>query len=176
MIAEVALNVPLRRTFDYRVPPEEAERVGAGMRVIVPFGRRTLTGIVTGLKPASEIPEQRLKTLQRLPQAEVLFPPPLLAFTRWVADYYFCGWGEVLDAALPCGLAARYRIRHRLRPGAEGAESALSGLSPGLRRLIATQPAWSEAQWARAAADERERGWLAGQAGAGGGAAAPPAL
>jgi primosomal protein N' (replication factor Y) len=167
MIAEVALNVPLRQTFDYRVPPGEVERVRAGTRAIVPFGRRTLTGIVVALKPASQLPEHRLKALQRLPESEALFPADLLAFTRWVADYYFCGWGEVLNAALPCGLAARYRIRYRLRPGEEP-ERALDGLSAGLRRMVAAHPVWSEAQWARAAANEAERNWLGAQAGPGG--------
>lgn len=171
MIAEVTLNVPLRHGFDYRVPTAEAGRIAPGGRVIVPFGRRTLTGIVVALKEASDLPADRLKSLHSLPYTETLFPPELLIFTRWVAQYYCCGWGEVLDAALPCGLAARYRLRYRLRPewvdGAR-AEAVLAALSEPLRRLIGSHATWSDTQWTRAAANERERAWLTELANPGG--------
>ena len=171
MIAEVALNVPLRRSFDYLVPSAETARIAPGGRVIVPFGKRTLTGIVVALKPDSTVPEERLRALHSLPHTEALFTQELLNFTRWVATYYCCGWGEVLDAALPCGLAARYRLRYRLRPewapaGQAAAERA--GLSQPLRRLIESHASWSDVQWNRAADSDVERAWLAEHAQPGG--------
>jgi primosomal protein N' (replication factor Y) len=159
MIAEVVLNVPLRRGFDYRVPPAEVERARTGMRAVVPFGSRTLTGVVVGLKERSELPDHRLKTLLRLPDAEPLIPADLLRFTRWVADYYVCGWGEVLNAALPCGLGVRYRVRYRLAEEADR-EAGLAALTPEMRRWAAAHAEWSEAQWIRVAGSEAERTWL----------------
>ena len=127
MIAEVALGVPLRRTFDYRVPEDwiAAGALVPGARVIVPFGTRLRGGIVVALKEHSALPEARLKFLHQVTDGPPLFTPEGLAFTRWVADYYLCGWGEVLEAALPSGLGVKIRTLYRLReavpPSARGA-------------------------------------------------------
>ena len=68
MIAEVALGLPVRRIFDYRVPDawlaSQAALIGA--RVIVPFGSRLRGGIVVALKERSEIAEEHLKTAHQL--------------------------------------------------------------------------------------------------------------
>jgi len=122
MIAEVALGLPVRRIFDYRVPDawlaSQAALIGA--RVIVPFGSRLRGGIVVALKERSEIAEERLKTAHQLTEGPPLFTPEGLAFTRWVSDYYLCGWGEVLEAALPSGLGVKIRTWYRLREDAAG--------------------------------------------------------
>ncbi|NJD90202.1 MAG: hypothetical protein FIA91_01585, partial [Geobacter sp.] len=44
---EVAIPLPLEQTFSYGVPSGMAG-VCAGKRVLVPFGRRTVTGFVLG--------------------------------------------------------------------------------------------------------------------------------
>ena len=151
MIAEVALNLPLRRTWDYRLSPAEAEWLVPGSRVIVPFGSRVRAGVVVGLKERSALPEARLKSVQRAADAAALFSPELLEFTRWVADYYLCGWGEVLEAALPSGLGVRFRARFCWRPGLAPAQraEALAGLAPRLRAALAGREEWDAGQWAR---------------------------
>ncbi len=167
MIAEVALNVPLRSTFDYLLPAAQETAVSPGMRVIVPFGRRQLTGIVVGLKERSALPPERLKVIRRIPRQETVFSDELFRFTRWLAEYYVCGWGEVLNAALPCGLGARYRVVYRLGPSAaEG--GALERLSAAMRGFLAAHPSWSEAQWRRSAQTPEEREWLARESDPGG--------
>jgi len=45
---EVALPLPLRKTFTYEVPAELRAEVSPGKRILVPFGRRLLTGFVLG--------------------------------------------------------------------------------------------------------------------------------
>jgi len=159
MIAEVALNVPLRRTFDYRLPPAEAERVLPGSRVIVPFGSRVRAGVVVGLKAHSELPEARLKDVQRGTDAAALFSPELLEFTRWVADYYFCGWGEVLEAALPSGMNVRFRTHFRWREGPPPPE-VLAGLSAQAGAALLELEAWDAGQWARLAQGPADERWL----------------
>ncbi len=98
----VALPLPVDKTYTYRVPRQSAHRARPGHRAVVPFGPRILTGIITG-DPEEEIPEERLRTIIELPDAEPLLPGDLLRLTRWVSHYYFCPWGEVLKAALPAG-------------------------------------------------------------------------
>ncbi|MDH4248544.1 MAG: hypothetical protein OEW39_12100, partial [Deltaproteobacteria bacterium] len=170
-VAEVALNVPLRRVFDYRVPEALAGLLEPGSRVIVPFGVRVRSGIVVGLKARSALAPERLKEVQRVTGAAPLFPPELLPFTRWVADYYLCGWGEVLEAALPSGLGVKFRAEYRARPEARS-EKGLRGLSPGCRALVASGEPWDDAAWSRAAKDPAEgvadRRWLARQTRSGG--------
>ena len=47
-LVEVALPVPLRRTFTYRVPASLVPDVARGVRVRVPLGRRSIEGTVVG--------------------------------------------------------------------------------------------------------------------------------
>jgi primosomal protein N' (replication factor Y) len=110
--AQVAVNVPLRRLFDYRIPETHAPRVRVGVRVRVPFGRRTLTGYVVGLADETRVPEHQIREIISVRDKEPLLDDSMLALTRWIAEYYHCGWGEVLDAALPAGVR-RKRTKKR---------------------------------------------------------------
>jgi len=50
MIVEVALNLPLRRSFDYRWPDNLSRAPEAGLQVLVPFGSQKKGGVVVGVK------------------------------------------------------------------------------------------------------------------------------
>ncbi|HET9328227.1 MAG TPA: primosomal protein N' [Candidatus Eisenbacteria bacterium] len=98
--AQVALALPLRQTFAYHVPDSLAAEVRPGVQVQVPFRGRARRGIVvslTGENPRDHV----LQVAAAFPPA--MFDPHLLAFTRWIADYYLTPWGEVLSRALPGG-------------------------------------------------------------------------
>ena len=56
---QVALPVPLPQLFDY-LPPYEGSPPRAGARVLVPFGRRRLVGVVTGVSEHSDVPQDKL--------------------------------------------------------------------------------------------------------------------
>ena len=70
-VVRVALDMPLRRVFDYLAPegPETPPRAQPGTRVRVPFGRQRLVGVVMEVADSSELPVERLK-----PILEVLDP------------------------------------------------------------------------------------------------------
>jgi Primosomal protein N'' (replication factor Y) - superfamily II helicase len=108
IFAEVALPLPLRRTFTYRLPANIGQSVQLGSRLLVPFGKRSLTGYVvhlhTDLPPDLEIEESALKNAAELLDDEPLITPEMLRLTQWTADYYFASWGEMLKAALPAGI------------------------------------------------------------------------
>ncbi|HET9018535.1 MAG TPA: hypothetical protein VFN46_03055, partial [Acetobacteraceae bacterium] len=99
-LIRVALPTPLRRLFDYRVAPD-GEAIEPGMRVRVPFGRRTLIGIALEPATASELPEARIKPVLARLDPQPIFDPATLALLRWAADYYHHPIGEVLATALP---------------------------------------------------------------------------
>jgi primosomal protein N' (replication factor Y) len=94
---QVSLPLPLPGAFDYKVP--EGWRVRPGQRVRVPFGRQRLVGVVTALLDHSDA--KGMKSLEALVDEGPILSPALLKFTRWIADYYLCGWGEALALALP---------------------------------------------------------------------------
>jgi primosomal protein N' (replication factor Y) len=83
----VAVPVPLRRTFTYRLPGP-AKDVALGSRVRVPFGRRTVLGTVVSLTPEPPAELVAIREVEAtLPSAPTL-DAPLLELTRFVADYY----------------------------------------------------------------------------------------
>jgi len=102
MRIEVALPLPLPRTFTYRVDGEMS--LAEGTRVLVPFGPRRLIGWVAG--PGSEeTPEEVLKSVDEVLDDAPVVSPELMQLCRWVADYYVAPLGEVLRAALPTVLS-----------------------------------------------------------------------
>jgi primosomal protein N' (replication factor Y) len=103
LFAEVVFDRPLDHPFSYRVPEHLRDAIAVGKRVQVPFGRgdRTTTAYCIGI---SETPPTReVKELVRVLDDEALLTPHLLRLTRWMADYYLCGWGQVLNAVVPAG-------------------------------------------------------------------------
>lgn len=109
-LVDVALPVPVDKTFTYKIPEHLVGRVAPGCRVLVPFGPRRMTGYVTQLrkKPAGKF---RLKNIAALVDEEPLLTPEHLELARWMAGYYVHTIGEVLRAVLPAGVKGRGRLR-----------------------------------------------------------------
>ena len=108
--AEVAVPVHVNRTFTYRLPFALQQDARLGSRLLVPFGRKRITGYIVALlqslDPATELTDTDIKDAEELLDAEPLLTPEVLEITRWVAEYYAAPWGEVLKASLPAGLNA----------------------------------------------------------------------
>lgn len=106
--AELALPLPLRQTFTYRLPQHLQENIKIGSRLLVPFGKRNMTGYVVELHEtldqALEIEESQIKDALELLDEEPLLTDEILRLTNWTADYYASSWGEVLKASLPAGV------------------------------------------------------------------------
>jgi primosomal protein N' (replication factor Y) len=142
-LLEVAVTLPLRGTFTYRDPRRGAGRVAIGTQVVVPFGRRTVTGFVVGHAAAAS---GELKDIEEVVAGEPAFDDAMIAFCRWVADYYYAPLGEVLRAALPQGEKAEsvraVRLTDAGRASLEGGQRSLlgpedAGGHPVLRALAA---------------------------------------
>ena len=105
---ELALPLPLRQTFTYRLPQHLQENIKIGSRLLVPFGKRNITGYVVELHEtldeALEIEESQIKDALELLDEEPLLTDEILRLTNWTADYYASSWGEVLKASLPAGV------------------------------------------------------------------------
>jgi len=108
LYAEVALPLRLAQTYTYRLPLALREDACVGARLLVPFGRKLLTGYVValheGLDADSGLADSEVKDAEEMLDAEPLLTPEVLEITRWISDYYAAPWGEALKAALPAGL------------------------------------------------------------------------
>lgn len=108
---EVAVAAPLDQTLTYDLDEElllaaTGTEDPVGLRVMVPLGRRSVTGyVLTVCEPADLAYTVRRvgRILDRLP----LFPANMLPFFRWAAAYYHYPLGLVIKAALPAGLAPK---------------------------------------------------------------------
>lgn len=107
MLIEVAIPLNIHQTFTYRVPEALAESVCKGKRVVVPFGRQTLTGYTVEILDSAEESgneNAEIKDICEVLDSEPPVTEELIALTRWMADYYYAPWGEVLKASLPAGI------------------------------------------------------------------------
>ncbi len=155
-LVRVALPLPLETLFTYGVPERLADKALPGARVEVPFGRRSMQGvIVPGPGPGSahtDAPDPAaLKQIVAVLDDEPALPPELLDLTAWIAEYYACSWGEACKAALPPP-AAEALVERYVRIGAEPA--AAGPRQQAVLDLLATRPG----TWVRAATVVGETG------------------
>jgi len=107
---DVALNLPIRREFTYRLLP--GQQAAPGSRVLVPFRGRRLSGIVVATSDANDLPQDKVKDVDRVLDPTLQIPPALLVLARKIAADFGCAYGEALDAMLPA--AAKVRGVRRL--------------------------------------------------------------
>lgn len=117
--AEVMLPVPIPKLFTYRIPRTLSGQVAIGHRVIVQFGtKKILTGVIANLHhtPPKEYEARYIiSLLDETPMVDAL----QLKLFHWVADYYLCTIGEVMNAALPSGLKLSSESNIQLHPNFE---------------------------------------------------------
>lgn len=101
-IVKVAVAVPLSRTFDY-LPLGELADYRAGCRVVVPFGRLTRIGVVTGTGETT-LARSKLKAVTELLDSVPVLPEEIVELINWAASYYHHPVGEAFATALPVQL------------------------------------------------------------------------
>jgi len=98
----VVIPAPLRESLIYRVPPSLQEYISVGMRVIVPLGKRRVTGIVFEGLAVSSVAET--KEILAFPDERPVLDKTLIQLCQWMAKYYLASLGEVLGTILPPSL------------------------------------------------------------------------
>lgn len=99
LFVEVALSLPLTRHLHYKIPEHLRSSAAVGKRVLVPLGKRRVTGYVVDFLPESELPE--IRDIADVLDDDPLFTAHHLKFYRWISDYYFFPLGGVIKTALP---------------------------------------------------------------------------
>lgn len=110
-LLEVAVAAPLSTTLTYllqktrSVPEQSTGAELTGHRVLVPLGRRTVTGFILGPAEVGDV-SYAIRPITSIVDERPLFPANMVALFRWAAQYYQYPIGEVITAALPAGLKA----------------------------------------------------------------------
>ncbi len=102
MYVRIALNIPSDKIFSYSVPDRFISHIAVGMRVLVPFGKRMMTGYIVEL--TDEEDRGDIKDILDILDGEALFSERDLSFYRWMSGYYIHPLGKVLKSILPGGI------------------------------------------------------------------------
>jgi primosomal protein N' (replication factor Y) len=100
---EVAVPVPLRRTFHYT----SEQPIAAGCRVLVKFANRELVGLVCKQVSEADIEPTilpKLAAVKEIIDSDPVFNEHWLTLLGWLAQYYQAPLGEVMHTALPAVL------------------------------------------------------------------------
>ena len=135
IILQVALDVPLDRLFDYL---DGGFQVKVGQRVVVPFGRRQLVGVVIAKVGISEYPLDKLKSVISVFNQEPAFTKETFNLIKFCANYYQYPFGQALLNTLPSRLKqikpAEARKQYLYTLTALGAQSTVESLPP--RKIV----------------------------------------
>lgn len=108
MFAEVVFALPFRKSFTYEIPSELKKFVKEGVRVVAPFGKRTLTGFVIKVTKTTNVKES-IKPIREVLDDEPVFNKTTLKFYEWISEYYLCSLGEALKLLVPHGTEVESR-------------------------------------------------------------------
>jgi primosomal protein N' (replication factor Y) len=129
MYINVALPLGINQTFTYRLPIEWEGSACVGARVVVPFGKKALTGYIVGLNASLDpsLTDAKVKDVIHLVDQEPIVGENMLDLTRWLAEFYFSSWGEAIRAALPAGLGVASEVFFSITPDGQ---TALGKMTP----------------------------------------------
>lgn len=98
---QVVLPVPLHRTFEYSLDKNNIDAYHSGCRVLVPFGKKFIVGVVIGTSDTSEFDIEKIKSVTALIDTKPIFSDSMISLANWIADFYIYPIGEVLSSMMP---------------------------------------------------------------------------
>ncbi len=134
-LCNVALAVPLRTTFTYKVPDRLVASIQPGSRVVVPFRKKSLVGVVTEWTEQAP-PHTKLREMQKSLDPFPALTPGLLKLGQWIASYYVAPIGEVYRAMLPPLIELRAQQTIVLTEAGRAAASSLFDESTASTKLF----------------------------------------
>lgn len=91
----------LDKTFQYLVPDELIDLVSPGTQVMVPFGQRSVKGIVVSLSDSPKIEEDKIKSITEVPKRAKKIMGDLMILSAWMKEHYACTLNQALRTCLP---------------------------------------------------------------------------
>ncbi|NNG00328.1 MAG: primosomal protein N' [Desulfobacteraceae bacterium] len=137
---DVAVPLPVFQPYTYQLSKLNHAGTMVGKRVLVPFGKRQLTGYV--LSEHTDTPKTQLKDVIDILDDHPLFPKVMVPLFKWISEYYIQPLGEVIKTALPGGLTLYDHVHLSLTPTGERAMES-DGLIPqhaAMLQLLSAKP------------------------------------
>lgn len=104
LFVEVILPLSLAKLYTYRVPFEMTQRVQVGSRVIVQFGKNKIYAALVRTITDTAPEKYEAKYILDIVDDEPIVHDKQFELWDWIASYYMCQLGEVMQAALPAAL------------------------------------------------------------------------
>ena len=126
--------VPLHDLLTYRVPESLRAQIQPGVRVRVPLGRQTRTGVVAGF--AAGPPPGELRSILDVLDPDPFVPADLLELCRWTARYYLASLATVIATIVPASVPSPggERTVRLVRHLTGEDETAMAGRAPARAR------------------------------------------
>ena len=113
MIVEVVFPIALPHSFDYQCSENLArDKNLVGFRVIAPWRNSYKEGVIVSHKTQSSL--KNLKTIHSLCDNFSVVSKEFIGFSKWVSQYYFSSWGEIVFLAIP--RSARIKTNKQKKP------------------------------------------------------------
>lgn len=136
---EVAVPVPLYRTFHYAVPQPMIAQAMPGSRVLVPFGSKLLTGVLLQTVAEPEIEVDKIKPILQVLDTEPMLIPVLIDLCRWLSEYWLAPVGECTRLFFPPGMEVSSVVKVRLTPkGNHVLFSSDKAIGEAQRKMLST--------------------------------------
>ena len=135
IFVNVLLPLPVPGYFTYRVPFDLNDSVATGKRVVVQFGKKKVyTAVIHSI--TEKAPEVETKYILGVLDLHPVANQFQFRLWEWIASYYCCTVGEVMNAALPAALKLASESKIRIVPGVEISEKILSEKEYNLLRAL----------------------------------------
>jgi len=98
-LVDVAIPLPIKDPYTYRIADDLAQNLQIGCRVCVPFQNRSIIGYAVGLDPHKQI--EKTKNIIEVMDDKPVISDHLLRLAKWMSEYYFSSWGEAISNMIP---------------------------------------------------------------------------
>ncbi|MFA5405322.1 MAG: primosomal protein N', partial [Ignavibacteria bacterium] len=98
LYVNIALNIPINKLFTYSVPKKYHKEAEIGKRVFVPFGKKTLTGIIVSVQESSDV--KNIKEIKKIIDSKSIYTDEMILLSEWISRYYLSPIGRVLFSSI----------------------------------------------------------------------------
>lgn len=98
---QVALPVPLHRLFEYSFNAQDIALYATGCRVVVPFGKKNMLGIIVSTTDTTDYDLSKVKAVKQVVDSTPVFSNNMIKLAHWLSDFYIYPLGEVFSSMLP---------------------------------------------------------------------------
>ena len=141
-LVEVLVPIPLMEKFSYLPPKNNTSSLKQGSRVLIPFGRRTLVGVIWGFIKKDPLDKRKYKYIKDVLDESPLLDANSISLAEWSSRYYHYPLGEIITYFFPPsirkGKDAKFRESKYLELTSKGSFLQATDLSraPSQQKLI----------------------------------------